>query len=134
MPDIIVDSNVILDILEDDPEWYEWSVNILNEYSGYYKLCINDIIYTEISIGFDKIEDLENVIYACNLIHISMPKEALFLAGKAFLKYRKTEGNKKRPHPDFFIGAHAAVSGLDLITRDVKRINCYFPGVKTVSP
>ena len=134
MSDILVDSNVILDIFEDDQGWYDWSVNTLNEYSNYYKLCINAVIYTEISISFDKIEDLENVIYACNLNYIAIPREALFLAGKIFLKYRKKEGNKTRPLPDFFIGAHEAVSGLDLITRDKKRIKYYFPGVKIISP
>ena len=134
MSKVLVDSNIILDIFEYDPVWYDWSVNILNEYSEDYTLCINSVIYTEVSIGFKKIEELEKAISACNFQFISIPKEALFLAGKVFLKYRKQKGNKISPLPDFFIGAHAAVTGIDLITRDIKRIKHYFPTVKIISP
>ncbi len=134
MPEVLIDSNIILDIFEDDPVWYEWSVNILNEYSQNYTLCINAVIYTEISIGFKKIEELEKAISTCNFQYKSIPKEAFFLAGKVFLKYRKQKGNKIRPLPDFFIGAHAAVAGIDLITRDIKRIKHYFPTVNIISP
>jgi len=131
---ILVDSNVILDIFEDDPVWFNWSVQILDEYAPCNNLCINPVIYTEISIGFTRIEDLEKAIFECNFTIIDIPKEALFLAGKAFLKYRRTKGNKTTPLPDFFIGAHAAILGIKIITRDVKRIKYYFPTVGIISP
>lgn len=134
MESILVDSCVILDVFENDPVWYSWSVDILDHYSRTHRLCINPVIYTEISIGFKKIEELEEVISDCGFLFLPVPKEALFLAGKAFIRYRRKKGTKKRPLPDFYIGAHAAVSGLGLITRNVKRVRWYFPTVNIVSP
>jgi predicted nucleic acid-binding protein len=134
MPDILVDSNVILDVLEDDPDWYNWSVEILEKYSESHRLVINSIIYEEISIGFERIEELEDVLNAGEFNLATIPKEALFLAGKAFLKYRRQKGLRVSPLPDFFIGAHAAVTGMNLLTRDTKRFANYFPSVKLVSP
>ncbi len=134
MPDILVDSNVILDVLENDPNWCNWSVEILEKYSETHRLLINQIIYAEISIGFERIEELEDVLKLGDFKLAAIPKEALFLAGKAFLKYRRKKGPKVSPLPDFFIGAHAAVAGIMLLTRDTKRIANYFPTVKLVSP
>jgi predicted nucleic acid-binding protein len=134
MGNILVDSNVILDIFEDDPVWYSWSVETLDRYADTHRLCINPVIYTEISIGFEKIEECEKAVTNCGFIFLPVPKEALFLAGKAFLRYRRKKGTKNSPLPDFFIGAHAAVSNMTLITRDVKRIKGYFPSVRIISP
>jgi len=126
---ILVDANVILDIFTNDKLWVDWSESILNQYSATHILYLNDIIYTEISVGFKHIEEVDEAIM------IPMPKEALFLAGKAFLKYRKThKGNKLSPLPDFYIGAHAAVNNVSIITRDTQRFKTYFPSVTLISP
>ena len=134
MAGILIDSNVILDIFENDPDWVEWSESMLNQYSYTHDLCINPIIYAEISIGFKRIEELENAITRCGFKILQIPKEALFLAGKAFIKYRRLDGKKLHPLPDFFIGAHAAINELDLLTRDNSRYKTYFPTVKIISP
>lgn len=134
MKGILVDSNIILDIFIDDPNWAEWSEAALSEYSVHTPLYINPIIYTEISIGFKKIEELETALLKGGFQMLEIPKEALFLAGKAFLKYKRSKGVKNSPLPDFFIGAQAAVLDLELITRDTKRVLTYFPTVKIISP
>ena len=134
MPNVLVDSNVILDVVEDDPNWCESSLAILNQYSETHQLIINPIIYAEVSIGFKRIEEFEDVLSAGGLKMVSIPKEALFLAGKVFVKYRRRTGTRTAPLPDFFIGAHAAVAGVTLLTRDKRRINHYFPTVTLVSP
>ena len=134
MKGILVDSNVILDVFLDDLQWADWSESMLDRYSSQTSLYINCIIYSEISIGFEKIEDLENSISRAGFQLIEIPKEALFLAGKAFLKYKKRKGSKTTPLPDFFIGAQAAVLELDLLTRDVSRYKSYFPTVKLIAP
>ena len=130
----MVDSNIILDLFLDDPKWAGWSETILENQARHSTLCINPIIYTEISIGFTRIEDLEKAISTAGFQILEIPKEALFLAGKAFLKYRKKGGVKISPLPDFYIGAQAAVQNLDLITRDISRYRSYFPTVKLISP
>jgi len=130
----LIDSSVILDVFLDDPQWGEWSESVLTRLSGTRSLLINPIIYTEISIGFERIEELERAVADCGFKMVSIPKEALFLAGKAYVRYRKGKGKKVAPLPDFFIGAHAAVDELELVTRDVRRIKSYFPSVKLVSP
>ena len=134
MAKILVDSNIILDIFLDDPTWAEWSETTLENLDSHSTLCINPIIYTEISVGFTHIERLEDAITDANLQILELPREALFLAGKAFLKYRKRDGRKRSPLPDFYIGAHAAVLNLELITRDISRYRSYFPTVKLISP
>jgi predicted nucleic acid-binding protein len=106
----------------------------LSDYSVYTTLYINSIVYTEVSVGFEKIEDLESALYKGGFQMIELPKEALFLAGKAYLRYKKGRGIKRSPLPDFYIGAQAAVLGLDLITRDVTRYRKYFPKVKLICP
>jgi predicted nucleic acid-binding protein len=134
MQDVLVDSSVVLDVFLDDPEWGDWSEAVLSKLSETRSLIINPMIYTEISIGFERIEELEKAVEECGLKMVPIPREALFLAGKVYLRYRKGKGKKVAPLPDFFIGAHAAVEGLELVTRDVRRIKTYFPSVKIISP
>jgi len=134
MTGILVDSNVILDVVENDPVWADWSENQLELFSDSHPLLINPIIYCEVSIGFERIEDLENVLNGMGFKMLQIPREALFLAGKVFLSYKKQKGTKYSPLPDFFIGAHAAVEDLPLLTRDTRRYGTYFPSVKLISP
>ena len=134
MNGILVDSNIILDIFLDDPVWADWSESALSEYGIDSNLYINPIVYSDVSVGFEKIEDLEKALLMGGFQMLEIPKEALFLAGKAFFKYKKGKGGKRSPLPDFYIGAHAAVFELDLITRDVSRYKTYFPTVKLISP
>lgn len=134
MKGLLVDSNVILDVFLDDAEWADWSESVLAQYSVDTILYINSIVYTEVSVGFKKIEDLESALMKGGFQMLDIPKEALFLAGKVFLNYRKSRGSKTSPLPDFYIGAHAAVLDLDLLTRDVGRYKTYFPTVSTISP
>lgn len=117
MSGVLIDSCVILDIFEDDPEWVEWSESMLNSYGAVHTMYINPIIYSEISIGFERIEEVEEAITGCGFRMRQIPKEALFLAGKAFVKYRKRKGVKISLLPDFFIGDYAAVEGFELITK-----------------
>jgi predicted nucleic acid-binding protein len=125
---------VILDIFLNDPNWADWSEKTLNRLSMTNTLYINPIIYTEVSIGFNRIEELESVIQKAGFQMLEIPKEALFLAGKAYLKYRRNKGTKTSPLPDFFIGAQAAVLNVDLITRGVSRYTTYFPTVNLITP
>jgi len=134
MKGVLVDSNILLDVFLNDPEWADWSESKLEEYDQLGILYINSIIYSEISIGFSRVEDLESAIAKAGLQMLKIPKEALFLAGKAYLKYKKRKGIKRTPLPDFFIGAQAAVLNLDLITRDVSGYQSYFPTVKLIAP
>jgi len=134
MKGLLVDSNVILDIFLDDPIWADWSESVLSAYSVDAHLFINSIIYTEISVGFEKIEELESVLEKCGFRMLDIPKEALFLAGKAYRNYRKGKGIKQSPLPDFYIGAQAAVLDMALITRDVARYRTYFPTVNIICP
>jgi len=131
---ILVDSNVILDLVTDDPRWADWSEQILERYAAKGSLFINDLVYAEVSIGFQRIEELERVMAASGFTHLPIPREALFLAGKVFLQYRRAGGVRASPLPDFFIGAHAAVSGLPLLTRDRARYQTYFPSVELITP
>ena len=133
MKGVLVDSNIVLDVFLNDPKWADWSESKLDEYDQLGILYINSIIYSEISIGFKRIENLESAIAKAGLQMLEIPKEALFLAGKAYLKYKKRKGTKRTPLPDFFIGAQAAVQNLDLITRDVSRYQSYFPTVKLIT-
>jgi len=131
---ILVDSNVLLDIFTEDKNWFQWSANILAESAEYELLYINPIIYSEISVGFKSIEDLESALPSDYIYRDNLPYEAAFLAGKCFLKYRKAGGAKHSPLPDFYIGAHAAVKGWSLITRDNRRYTTYFPSLNVIAP
>lgn len=134
MNGIFVDSCVLLDLFTDDQNWGDWSENILEQYSQTNTLYINSIVYTEISIGFNKIEEVEQAISQLGIKVLEIPREALFLTGKAYLKYRKNKGTKNLPLPDFFIGAHVSVEKFDLITRDTNKYTTYFPQVKLIHP
>jgi len=134
MNGIFVDSCVLLDLFTDDKDWGEWSENILEKYSQTNTLYINSIVYTEISIGFKKIEEVEKAISELNIKVLEIPREALFLSGKAHLKYSKNKGTKSSPLPDFFIGAHVSVENFNLITRDTTKYKTYFPQVKLIHP
>lgn len=134
MKGVLVDSNVILDLFLNDPRWAIWSETVLEKYSQLSRLFINPIIYSEISMAFERIEELEAAIRKGGFEMLEIPKEALFLAGKAFIKYRRKSGIKTSPLPDFYIGAQAAIFELKLITRDLKRYTTYFPTVKLINP
>ncbi len=134
MKGVLVDSNIILDIFLNDPNWADWSDFTLEKHAHITTLYINPIIYSEVSIGFERIEELELAINKCGFQMLQIPKEALFLAGKAFLRYRKSKGAKRSPLPDFYIGAQAAIYDLGLITRDVARYRTYFPTIKLICP
>ncbi len=134
MNGILVDSCVLLDLFTNDPNWADWSENILDRYSQTNTLYINSIIYTEVSIGFNKIEEVEKPLTELDIKVLEIPREALFLTGKVFLKYRKNKGTKTAPLPDFFIGSHATVSKFDLITRDRAKYKTYFPQIKLIHP
>jgi len=134
MKGVLVDSNVILDVFLNDLKWADWSESKLEECGDHTSLYINSIIYSEISIGFTFIEDLEFAISKAGFQLLEIPKEALFLAGKAYIQYKRKKGVKITPLPDFFIGAQAAVLNLDLLTRDVSRYQTYFPTVKLIAP
>lgn len=131
---MLVDTNILVDVLENDPEWAAWSVAQLRAQSKVHRLVINPIIYSELSMTFSSVEDLDEVLDDLKLPVLEMPRPALFLAGKAFVQYRRSGGAKNNVLGDFFIGAHAAVSDLPLLTRDTRRYKNYFPTVKLVAP
>lgn len=132
--DILVDSNVILDIVTEDKKWFLWSSQALASYAETHTLVINPIIYAEVSAGFDRIEDVEEVLPAAFFRRDSIPWEGAFLAAKCFLAYRRRRGKKTSTLPDFFIGAHATVVGIPLLTRDIARYRTYFPKLKIITP
>lgn len=134
MTGVLVDSSVILDVLLDDPNWANWSETALADASQSSTLYINRIVYTEVSIAFKKIEELESALHHGGFRLLEIPKEALFLAGKAYLRYRRGKGTKQSPLPDFYIGAQAAVLGMDLITRDEGKYRTYFPTIRILCP
>ncbi|WP_419659368.1 PilT domain protein [Desulfosarcina variabilis str. Montpellier] len=134
MSGIFVDSNVILDLFLDDPKWAQWSETTLEHYARHGRLYINPVVYSEISIGFERIEDLEQAVGTAGFQMVPILSEALFLAGKVFMTSRKRSGRKTSPLPDFFIGAQAAVLTLPLMTRDVARYRTYFPSLRLIHP
>ena len=134
MNGVLIDSCILLDLFTNNENWADWSEGTLEKYSQTNTLYINSIVYTEISIGFDRVEEIEEAISLLGLNVLEMPREALFLTGKAFLKYRKNKGTKSSPLPDFFIGAHASVSKLGLVTRDLSKYKTYFPQVQLIHP
>jgi predicted nucleic acid-binding protein len=131
---VLVDSNVLLDLLENDLHWYDWSAEQLQKAADRAMLIINPVIYAEISIGFARIEELEAIVSPEIFQRRPLPWEAAFLAGKCFLRYRQQGGVRRSPLPDFFIGAHAAVEGLTLLTRDATRYRTYFPTLSLIAP
>ena len=131
---LLVDTNVLVDVLENDPEWADWSIGQLRAQSKVQRLAINPIIYSELSLTFSTVEALDKAIENMGLSVIEVPRPALFLAGKAFVRYRRQGGTKSNVLGDFFIGAHAAVSGHAILTRDTRRFAAYFPSVKLIAP
>ena len=131
---LLVDTNVLVDVLEDYPEWANWSVGQLRAQSKIHKLAINPIIHAELSTVFSTVEMLDGTVANLGLAMIEIPRPALFLAGKAFLRYRRRGGSKTNVLGDFFIGAHAAVSGFPILTRDTRRYSAYFADVRLIAP
>lgn len=129
-----VDTNILLDVVTDDPVWADWSIRELDKASLHGPLTINGVVYAELSVRFARIEDLDEVLRQAGITLVDMPRAALFLAGKVFQKYRAAGGSRNGVLPDFFIGAHAAVSGLPLLTRDNARYRTYFPSLTLITP
>ncbi len=129
-----VDTNVLLDVLTDDPVWARWSLGQLDAAALRGRVAINAVVYAELSVRFERIEDLDAVVAQAGLIVESIPRAALFLAGKAFQHYRAAGGARTAVLPDFFIGAHAAVDGVPLLTRDTRRYRTYFPSLALIAP
>jgi predicted nucleic acid-binding protein len=130
----LVDANVLLDLVTDDPDWADWSIAQLEAASLRGSLAINDIVYAELSVRYERIEDLDTFLDEAGIEIAPMPRAALFLAAKVLTKYRKAGGTRNGVLPDFFIGAHAAVAGLPLLTRDVGRYRTYFPTLTLITP
>jgi predicted nucleic acid-binding protein len=130
----LVDSNVILDVVTEDAEWGDWSASHLADAARSGMLAINPIIYAEVSAGFDRIEDVDDILPMSYYRRLPLPFEAAFLAGQCFVRYRRRGGHRRSPMPDFYIGAHAALAALTLLTRDAKRYRAYFPKLSIVAP
>jgi predicted nucleic acid-binding protein len=131
---IMVDTNVLLDVLQDDPKWAAWSQGQLESAALTDRLAINAVIYSELSMAIERIEELEQVVADATLVVEPIPREALYLAAKVFLDYRRRKGSKQGVLPDFYIGAHAAVSKCSILTRAVGRYRSYFPTVSLITP
>jgi predicted nucleic acid-binding protein len=131
---VLVDTNVLIDVVQDDPDWAEWSIGQLRSQAQLHALAINPIVYAELSLSFSTIEALDRVVGAMQLTLHQIPQPALFLAGKAFAQYRRRGGRKTQVLPDFFIGAQAAVCDWPLLTRDPRPYRTYFPTVRLIAP
>ena len=131
---VLVDSSVILDVATDDPRWGRWSTEALAKAADQTILVVNAIIFAEVSVGFALIEELEAALPAASYRRDPLPYEAAFLAGKAFLAYRRRGGVRTSPLADFYIGAHAAIADFDLLTRDPRRFRAHFPSVRLIAP
>jgi len=131
---LLVDTNVLVDVLQNDPQWADWSIAQLRAQAKLHALVINPVIYAELSLSFSTFEALDRVVATMELAMHEVPRPALFLAGKAYLQYRRRGGAKARVLPDFFIGAHAAVEGWPLLTRDASRFRTYFPRLEVIAP
>ena len=131
---LLVDTNVLVDVLQNDPQWADWSIAQLRAQSKLHALAINPVIYAEMSLSFSTLEALDDVVQTLALDLREIPRPALFLAAKAFAQYRRRGGSKAQVLPDFFIGAHAAVEGWPLLTRDASRFRTYFPTLEVMAP
>ena len=134
MPATLVDSNVLLDIFTEDEDWLDWSADRLEDAASRGAVVINPIIYAEVSMRFETIEELDEALPAAYYRREPLPWEAAFLAGQCFVKYRRRGGTRRSPLPDFYIGAHAAVARLTLLTRDARRYRTYFPTLRLIAP
>ena len=130
----LVDTNVLFDYLSDDLEWFDWSARMLADAADRGPVVINPVIYAEVSVRYDRIEDVDAVLSAEYFVRAPLPWEAGFLAAKCFARYRRRGGVRSAPLPDFFIGAHASVAGLSLLTRDPGRYRSYFPKLTIIAP
>ncbi len=130
----LVDSNVLLDVFTEDPTWYAWSARMLETLAESSVLVVNPIIFAEVSVRFERIEELDDALPATHFRRDPLPLEAGFLAGKCFVDYRRRGGARHAPLPDFYIGAHAAVRSLALLTRDPARYRTYFPSLTLIAP
>jgi predicted nucleic acid-binding protein len=130
----LIDANVLIDIFSDDPDWFDWSSARLEEAALEGPLLINDVVYAETSIRYRDIQRFESALTRAGVVVIAIPRPALFAAGKAFVQYRQAGGPRTNVLPDFFIGAHAAVESLPLLTRDARRYRTYFPTVILIAP
>jgi len=131
---VLVDSNVLLDVASNDPRWFAWSAEALTQAADEATLVINPIIYAEVSVNYLRIEEVDAALPPTVYRRAALPWEAAFLAGKCFLQYRRRGGSRRAPLPDFYIGAHAAVSGMSLLTRDAARFRTYFPKLRLIAP
>jgi predicted nucleic acid-binding protein len=134
MTAVLVDSNVLLDVMTEDASWLSWSMSAIERAADTSRLVINPVIYAEASVRFTKIEELDAALPSDLFERDPIPYEAAFLAGKAYLAYRRRGGTRRSPLPDFFIGAHAAVSSYGLLTRDSARYRAYFPKLSLIAP
>ena len=134
MSETLVDSSVILDILTEDTRWFDWSSEALAEQAEQSVLVINPLIYAEVSVRFKRIEDLDEALPPSMFRRDALPWQSGFLAGKAFVDYRRQGGSRRSPLPDFYIGAHAAIERMTLLTRDAARFQSYFPSLRVVNP
>jgi predicted nucleic acid-binding protein len=130
----LVDSNILLDLLDEDDEWLDWSSSMVSQAAERGPIVINPLIYAETSVAFDSIEDLDAALPAAFFVREALPWEAAFLAAKAFLAYRRRGGTRRAVLPDFYIGAHAAIAGHTLLTRDPSRYRTYFPKLRIIAP
>ena len=130
----LVDSNVILDVVTDDAEWGDWSASMLSAAARDGRLVINPLIYAEVSCGYTRIEDLDEALPPGYFAREPLPWASAFLAARAFIGYRRRGGSRRAPLPDFYIGAHAALSGYTLLTRDARRYRSYFPRLRLIAP
>ncbi|HEU5094637.1 MAG TPA: type II toxin-antitoxin system VapC family toxin [Reyranella sp.] len=134
MSAVLVDSNVLLDVFTEDRRWLSWSSAALERAADEGQLVVNPVIYGEISIRFDRIEELDEALPASIFVREPIPYDAAFLAVRAFVSYRRRAGTKLSPLPDFLIGAHAAIRGYRVLTRDVSRYRTYFPKLSLIAP
>jgi predicted nucleic acid-binding protein len=134
MTAVLIDSNVLLDLMTEDPRWYAWSAAAIEKAADRFRLVINAIVYAELSVHYSQIEELDAALPKSILEREAIPYEAAFLAGKSFFDYKRRGGTKRSPLPDFFIGAHAAVAGYQLLTRDATRYRTYFPKLRLIAP
>ena len=134
MTAVLIDANILLDVMTEDARWLAWSAEAIERAADHYRLVINPIIYAEVSLRYSRIEELDAALPKTMFDREAIPCEAAFLAGKSFLAYRRRGGTKRSPLPDFFIGAHAAVAGYRLMTRDAARYHAYFPKLLLIAP
>jgi hypothetical protein len=130
----LVDTNVLLDLFTNDPIWADWSARQLQILSAREALLVNPVVYAELSVGYDRVEALDAALANASVDLVEIPRAALFLAGRAFQAYRAQGGTRTGVLPDFFIGAHAVVAGLSLLTRDARRYRTYFPTITLITP